>query len=508
MVTRGFVSLIGAGPGDPGLLTLNGAAALAAADVVVYDYLANPALLAHARPDAERIYVGKKAGCHTLSQDKISALLVEHARAGLRVARLKGGDPFVFGRGGEEALALAQAGLSFEVIPGVTSAIAAPAYAGIPVTHRGLSSSLAVVTGHEDPSKGTSAIDWARLATGVDTLVFLMGVGKLPHITEQLLTHGRPPETPAATVRWGTTPGQETVTGTLADIADRVREAGLKPPAVTVIGQVAGLRESLRWFENRPLFGQRVLITRTRVQAGALAGRLRALGAEARELPTIRIVPPDDWAPLDQAIASLSNYDWVVWTSANGVRSFWERLAHAGLDARALHPVQLAAVGPATAGELEARGIHPDLVPSTYVAEAVAAGLGDVRGKRILLPRADIARPALVERLHEEGAAVTEVTAYRTVRPDVDAADLGDVLAGVTVATFTSSSTVRYLAAMLRDTGQEIAQVLSGATIACIGPITAQAAQELGLPVHMTATASTIDGLVETLVQYFRKERL
>jgi uroporphyrinogen III methyltransferase / synthase len=295
--SRGFVSLIGAGPGDPGLLTLAGAEALAAADVVVYDYLANPALLAHAQPEAEQIYVGKRAGQHTLSQEEINALLVERALAGQRVARLKGGDPFVFGRGGEEALALVEAGLPFEVIPGVTSAVAAPAYAGIPVTHRGLSTSFAVITGHEDPTKEESAIDWPHLATAVDTLIFLMGVGNLPKIVDQLSAHSRPPETPVALVRWGTMPDQQTVSGTLADIVARVEAAGLRPPAVAVVGPVAGLRQQLRWFEDRPLFGQRVLVTRTREQASLLSARLRALGAEAIELPTIRIAPPADWRP-------------------------------------------------------------------------------------------------------------------------------------------------------------------------------------------------------------------
>ncbi len=363
MAASGFVSLIGAGPGDPDLLTLRGAEALASADVVVYDYLANPALLVHAPPGAERIYVGKKAGSHTLSQDEISALLVKFALAGQRVARLKGGDPFVFGRGGEEALALVEAGVSFEVVPGVTSAVAAPAYAGIPVTHRGLASSFAVITGHEDPTKEESAVDWPRLATGVDTLVFLMGVGNLPRIVEQLLAHGRPADTPVALVRWGTMPDQQTVSGTLVDITEKVKAAGLRPPAVTVVGPVAELREHLCWFEKRPLFGQRVLVTRTRQQASALSAQLRALGAEAIELPTIRIAPPEDWAPLDATIATLAVFDWIVFTSVNGVGHFWARLEAAGLDARALHGVRLAAIGPATAAELEARGLRADYVP-------------------------------------------------------------------------------------------------------------------------------------------------
>jgi uroporphyrinogen III methyltransferase/synthase len=502
VTASGFVSLIGAGPGDPGLLTLRAAEALASADVVVYDYLANPALLAHAPPSAEHIYVGKKAGCHTLSQDEITALLVERGLAGQRVVRLKGGDPFVFGRGGEEALALVGAAIPFEVVPGITSAVAAPAYAGIPVTHRGLATSFAVVTGHEDPSKEESAVDWSRLATGVDTLIFLMGVGNLSHIVQQLVAHGRPADTPVAMVRWGTMPNQQTVSGTLANITERVKAAGLRPPAVTIVGQVAGLRENLRWFEDQPLFGQRVLVTRTRQQASALSTRLRALGAAAIELPTIEIAPPEQWAPLDSAIAELSSYDWIVFTSVNGVANFWERLGHAGLDARALHGVRLAAIGPATAAALESHGLQADYIPDEYVAEAVASGLGKVHGLRMLLPRADIARPALADLLRQAGAEVVEIAAYRTLRPDVDASELHDLLASVTVVTFTSSSTVRNLVAMASDAGLDLARTLADATIACIGPITAETARQNQLPPHVLAEEYTIDGLVRSLVKH------
>ncbi|MGC9333886.1 MAG: uroporphyrinogen-III C-methyltransferase [Anaerolineae bacterium] len=498
--SQGFVSLIGAGPGDPGLLTLAGAEALAAADVIVYDYLANPALLAHVRPGAEQIYVGKQAGRHTLSQEEINTLLVERAQAGQRVARLKGGDPFVFGRGGEEALALVEAGLPFEVIPGVTSSVAAPAYAGIPVTHRGLSTGFAVITGHEDPAKEESAIDWSRLATGVDTLVFLMGVGNLPKIVEQLVAHGRPPETPVALIRWGTMPDQQTVSGTLGDIVERVKVAGLRPPAVAVFGPVAGLRQQLRWFENRPLFGQRVLVTRTREQASLLSARVRALGAEAIELPTIHIAPPEDWEELDGAISALRDYDWIVFTSVNGVAYFWQRLRSAGQDARALHGIRLAAIGPATAAALEERGLQADYVPDEYVAEAIAAGLEAVRGKQILLPRADIARPALVDLLRKRGASVVEINAYRTLQPEVDTEELRKLLSRITVATFTSSSTVRNLASMARQAGLDLSQALAHATVACIGPITAGTARDLGLAVGVVAEEYTVDGLVQALI--------
>jgi uroporphyrinogen III methyltransferase / synthase len=504
VAASGFVSLIGAGPGDPGLLTLRGAEALSVADVVIYDYLANPALLAHAPLDAERIYVGKKAGSHTLSQDEINALLVERGLAGQQVARLKGGDPFVFGRGGEEALALAEAGIPFEVVPGISSAVAAPAYAGIPVTHRGLASSFAVVTGHEDPAKEETALDWERLATGVDTLVLLMGIGNLPQIVEQLVAHGRPADTPVAVVRWGTMPDQQMVSGTLADIVESVETARLKPPAVTIVGAVASLHDRLRWFESRPLFGQRVLVTRSREQASALSSRLRSLGAEVIELATIRIAPPEDWAPLDRAIRMLPHHDWIVFTSVNGVGYFWQRLAQAGLDARALHGLRLAAIGPATAAELTARGLRADYVPDEYVAEAVATGLGDVRGLRILLPRADIARPALAELLRQGGAEVVEVAAYRTLQPE-NGQDLRDLLARVTVATFTSSSTVRNLVAMARDASLDPGVALSHAIVACIGPITAQTARELGLAVDVVAASYTIDGLVQALVDHIQK---
>ena len=498
----GFVSLVGAGPGDPGLLTLRGAEALSEADVVVYDYLANPVLLEHAPKDAERIYVGKKAGSHTRTQDEINALLVEQARSGRRVVRLKGGDPFVFGRGGEEALALVEAGVAFEVVPGVSSAVAAPAYAGIPVTHRGLSTSFAVITGHEDPQKKALGINWPHLAHGVDTLIFLMGVGNLPEIVAQLVAHGRPADTPAALVRWGTRPEQETVSGTLADIVERARAAGLKPPAVTVVGEVAGLREQLRWFEARPLFGQRVLVTRTRQQASVLSRRLRALGADPVDLPTIEIAPPADWAPFDRAIAELPapGFDWIVFTSANGVDAFFERLAWAGRDARALAGARLAAIGPATAASLALHGVRADCVPDEYIAEAVGEALGDVTGRRIMLPRADIARKALPDMLRAGGATVVEVDAYRTIQPAIDRDDLAALLSCVTVATFTSSSTVHNLASMARAAGLRLPAALTGATVACIGPVTADTARDEGLTVDIVAEEYTIDGLIQAIV--------
>ncbi|MFW6239633.1 MAG: uroporphyrinogen-III C-methyltransferase, partial [Thermodesulfobacteriota bacterium] len=324
--TSGKVFLIGAGPGDPGLITVRGRDCIAEADVVVYDYLAAPALLRHARPGAEMIYVGKKGGDHTLSQEGINALLVEKAGAGHVVARLKGGDPYIFGRGGEEAEALVDAGVPFEVVPGVTSGVAAAAYAGIPLTHRDHTTAVAFVTGHEDPNKAESTIDWPALARGVGTLVFFMGVGNLPKIVDQLVQNGRDPETPVALIRWGTTPKQVTVSGALSDIVEKVRAAGLKAPAITVVGGVVGLRERLGWFEKRPLLGRRVVVTRARHQASELVERLAALGADTLECPTIQVVPPSDWTALDEALAALAAYDWIIFTSVNGVRFFFERL--------------------------------------------------------------------------------------------------------------------------------------------------------------------------------------
>lgn len=496
---RGRVTLVGAGPGDPGLITLRGVEALREAEVVVYDYLASPELLQHAPEAAERIYVGKRAGCHAMAQGEINALLVRLGQEGKRVVRLKGGDPFLFGRGGEEAEALAAAGVPFEVVPGVTSAIAVPAYAGIPVTHRGVASSLAIVTGHEDPRKRESAIDWEGLAR-IDTIVFLMGVANLAQIAAELAAHGRPEDTPAAVIQWGTLGMQRTVTGTLADIAARVREAGLTSPAVTVVGGVVHLRERLRWFERRPLLGLRVLVTRARQQASRLAEGLRALGADPVECAVIETAPPLDWGALDGAIAALGRYRWVVFTSANGVEVFFARLALAGRDARALAAARIAAIGPATAEALNTHGVRADLVPAEYVAEALAEAMGEVQGQRVLLPRADIARPALAARLRAAGAEVDEVVAYRTVRPEGLEARLREALAGANVVAFTSSSTVRNLVEALGH--GEAAQALAGVAVACIGPVTAQTARELGLEPAVVAEEYTIEGLLEALVRW------
>lgn len=502
---KGFVSLVGAGPGDPGLLTLAGAERLATAEVVVYDRLANPRLIDLAPPTAERIYVGKAADRHTLRQEEINALLVRKGLEGKRVVRLKGGDPYVFGRGGEEAEALVTAGVPFEVIPGVTSAVAAPAYAGIPVTHRGLASSVAFVTGHEDPGKDETAIDWPHLARGVDTIVFLMGTKTLPEIVERLVAGGRSPRTPVAVIEWGTLPRQRTVTGTLSDIVARVADAGLQPPALTVVGEVVGLRQTLRWFDTRPLFGQRVLVTRSRQQASALVRALEAAGAEAIEVPAIAVTARVDETLLAAALHRLRDaaYAWVVFTSANGVAFFFEQLKEAGLDARALGPAKVAAIGPGTAEALAAHGIRADLVPERFIAEGLVEAFArqELAGARVLLPRAEGARPELVDGLAQAGATVDEVTLYAAAVPEEGAAaGLARLRAGeVDWVTFASSSTVRNLVQMLGGDVEPLRRVC----VACIGPVTARTVVDLlGKQPDVIASEHTIPGLVRAMIEH------
>jgi uroporphyrinogen III methyltransferase/synthase len=502
MTHAGFVSLVGAGPGDPELITVGAVARLAQADVVIYDRLANPVLLRHARAGAEHIYAGKLPERHTLSQDEINALLVEHGSAGKRVVRLKGGDPFVFGRGGEEAEALVEARVPFEVLPGVTSAIAAPAYAGIPVTHRGVASSFAVITGHEDSAKDASSVDWARVA-GADTLILLMGVAQLGDIAEQLIDAGRDASTPAATVEWGTLPRQRTVSGTLGSLATAVREAGIQSPAVTVVGEVARLRDHLRWFDQRPLFGKRVLVTRTREQASELSRQLALQGADVVELPTLEIIRRVDERALARGIELLrtSAYGWCVFTSANAVGIFFEHLHSADADARAFGRTRIAAIGPGTVDALAAHGLRPDLVPELHVAEGLADALIPRvrRGERVLLPRAEGARETLVDALAEQGVTVDELTLYAAEVPAMpDSEGMRRLRAGeIDVATFASSSSVRNLVRMLDGD----ISVLREVTIAAIGPITAAAVREAGLEPAIVADAHTVEGLVQALCE-------
>lgn len=506
MTTTGKVYLVGAGPGDPGLITVRGLECIRTADVIVYDYLAAPALLRHARCDAERIYVGKKGGDHTLSQDGINALILEKAKAGRVVARLKGGDPYVFGRGGEEAEVLVRAGVPFEVVPGVTSAVAAPAYAGIPLTHRDFTTSVAFVTGHESPDKEESSIPWDSLAKGIGTVVFFMGVKNLPFIVKNLTDRGKPPETPVALVRWGTTPRQEVVSGTLADIVEKVRAAGLKAPAITVVGGVVSLRDTLRWFDTRPLMGKRIVVTRARHQASDLVRRLEDMGAECLECPTIDIRPPESWDEVDAAIGRLETYDWIVFTSVNGVHFFFQRLFALGRDVRALHRIKTAAIGPATAEALRDYGLFSDIVPASYHAESVVESFAneDVAGKRILLPRAGEARPVLPVELGKMGAVVDEVTVYRTVQVRDHADDLLAALkAGeVDMVTFTSSSTARNFRDLLPPDA-DLNELLRDVTVASIGPITTDTALSLGFRVDLTATEFTIPGLCAAIETHY-----
>ncbi|MBI4574147.1 MAG: uroporphyrinogen-III C-methyltransferase [candidate division NC10 bacterium] len=506
----GKVYLIGAGPGDPGLFTLKGKRCLGEADVVVYDYLANPRLLRYAKPGAELIYVGKQAGTHTLPQEEIGRLLVARAREGKAVARLKGGDPFIFGRGGEEAEELAAARIPFEVVPGVTAAVAAPAYAGIPLTHRDFTSTVAFVTGHEDPTKDETGIAWDKIATGIGTLVFFMGIGQLPEIVEKLVRHGRAPATPAAVVRWGTRAEQEVVTGTLENLAEKCQ--GMKPPALIVVGEVVALREKLRWFETLPLSGRRILITRAREQASGFAAVLEAAGAEVVEFPTIGIAPPESWAPLDAAVARLREYQWVIFTSRNGVRFFWERLQAAGRDIRDLAGITVCAIGPATAAALLSVGIRADLVPTEFKAEALIEaiqavfGAGAIAGSRVLLARAAEAREVIPEELGRRGAQVDVVAAYRTIRSASDADAVRAMLreGKIHAVTFTSSSTVKHFLDLV---GGEAEVLLRGVVVASIGPITAQTAAQHGIVSHIVPENYTIPALAEALVGHFRAAR-
>ncbi len=505
---KGKVYLIGAGPGDPGLITVKGLECIEKADVIIYDYLASPALLNHARENTEIIYVGKKGSYHTLPQNKISDLLIEKACMGLTVARLKGGDPFIFGRGAEEAEELIRAGISFEVVPGITSAIAAPAYAGIPLTHRRFTSTLAFVTGHEDPTKGESNIDWTALAKGMGTIVFLMGVNNLPNITKQLISHGMRSDTPVALVQWGTTPRQLTVSGTLDNIVEHVKSAGLKSPAIIIVGAVVKLRETMKWFENRPLSGKRIVVTRAREQASGLVKLLSDLGAECLECPTIKVVPPDDWEPLDTAIKNIASYDWLVFTSVNGANFFFERLFKQNMDVRALSNLRTASIGPATAKRMFDFGLKSDIVPKSYMAESVIEAFAneDINGKRILLPRAKEARPILPVELAKMGAEVDEITAYRTkeVRDNIDFLLSRLEESTIDLITFTSSSTVKNFHALIPPA--KFNDLMKGITIAAIGPITADTAKELGIDVHIVAESFTIPGLCDAIKQFYNQK--
>jgi uroporphyrinogen III methyltransferase/synthase len=488
------VYIVGAGPGDPGLITCKGRDILAHADTVLHDHLANEALLTLAPRHAELIYVGKKKSVHAFTQDEICRMMIERAERGLSVVRLKGGDPFIFGRGGEEAEALAVAGIPFEVVPGVTSPLGIAAYAGVPLTHRGHTSVVTFVTGHD-----VAGIDWSKVGQA-ETLVIFMGLTTFDQIAREIIARGRSAETPAMAVRWGTRPDQETISGTLATLPGQIQARGLKPPATIIVGEVVRLREKLNWFENLPLFGRRVVVTRAREQADALVTKLRALGADAIEMPTIETVPAADYAPLDRAIAELDHYDWLIFTSVNGVRYFVERLDGSMRDLRALR-ARICAIGEATKHAVEALHLKVDLMGEEYVAESLVEAFEniDLAGKRVLLPRAAVARNLLPRKLCERGACVDVVEAYRTVVPKDSARREAEIFDGPHKPdwiTFTSSSTVQNFVQLAGT------KVLEGVKVASIGPVTTASAKKLGVEVTVEANPHTSDGIVTAILQY------
>ncbi len=499
----GIIYLVGSGPGDPGLITVKAAELLMAADVVVYDWLAPKELLSWCREDAELIYVGKKGGDHTLPQDQINELLVKKAGEGHEIiVRLKGGDPYMFGRGAEEAEELVKAGVPFEVVPGVTSATAATAYAGIPLTHRDYASSVSFITGHEGEGKEETALRWESLAKGTSTLVFFMGVKNLPSITQNLIDHGMDPDMPAALVHWGTTCRQRSFVSTVAKIAAEAKSLGYTPPSLLVVGKVCLLKPKLDWFEHRPLLGRGVVVTRAREQASDLLASLQNLGACAYEFPTITIEPLDDYGPLEDAILRLQEYDWLVFTSVNGVEFFFKVLHEIGLDARALGGLEVAAIGPATAERLTSFGILPDFVPEKYVAEHVVQGLLEleIKGKKVLIPRAEKAREVLPEELAKAGAQVDVLPVYRTSLAASDPEEIRKALAEerIDYVTFTSSSTVDNFFKLIPP--EEVRKHLGHLRLACIGPITAKTLQGHGFEAHIQPEEFTIPALVQALL--------
>lgn len=494
--------LIGAGPGDPGLITVKGQRILREADVIVYDYLANKAFLDQCRPDAELIYVGKKGGDHTLPQDQINDLIVAKVREGKSVARLKGGDPYIFGRGAEEAEELLAAGLTFEVVPGVTSAVAGAAYAGIPLTHRRYASSVSLITGHEDPTKPDSAHNWAALAVSASTLCFYMGVKNLGYITRQLMEHGMRPDMPAALVRWGTTVRHQSWVSTVGEIAALAEAEGIKAPSMLVVGEVVTLRDRLNWFEQLPLYGKGVVVTRAREQASGLKETLERLGAVCHEFPTITIKPLNDYSTVRDAIARLAEYDWLVFTSVNGVCHFWTQMEAAGKDSRALGGALVAAIGPATAEALGERGIRPDFIPPRYVAESVVAGLLElgIAGKRVLIPRARVAREVLPEELGKV-AHVDVLPVYETALTQENGGEIANLLekGRLHYLTFSSSSTVENFFTLVPP---DVIRPYAGKTlkICCIGPVTAGTLEKYGFNPDIMPADYTIPALVDALV--------
>ncbi|MED9780532.1 MAG: uroporphyrinogen-III C-methyltransferase [Peptococcaceae bacterium] len=504
-MNKGYVYLVGAGPGDIGLITVKGLECIQRADVIVYDRLANPRLLSYARPDAKYIYVGKTPDHHTLKQEEINEVLVEEALKGQVVTRLKGGDPYVFGRGGEEGERLREAGVPFEVVPGITSAIAVPSYAGIPVTHRHLTSTFTVITGHEDPLKASSQINWQRLAEDPGTLIFLMGVGHLAQIVAQLVDHGKSAATPIALIRWGTRPEQQVVVGTLATIVEDVARAGLTSPAIIIVGEVVTMRDTLSWFEQKPLFGQRILVTRAREQASVFSRMIEEAGGEAWEAPTIAIDSAAETPELRDAVAKAGNYDWIIFTSVNGVQAFFDAMRDSGRDIRSLGKAKVCAIGPKTKEALEAKGLIVAAMPEKFVAESVLECLKPLLnfGEKILLPRSDLARTLLVDTLRDLGMKVDEVVAYRTKKVDRFNDEILEKLRdkSIHIVTFTSSSTVKNFMELVGDK-----EILEGIRLASIGPVTTKTLAEFGLTPDIEATDYTIKGLFNAIVETVNKE--
>lgn len=506
----GKVYLVGAGPGDPKLITLRGKELLESADTVIYDYLSNPKLLDFTKETAEKIYVGKKGGSRSSEhQEKINALMIDVAQRGKIVVRLKGGDPFIFGRGGEEVEALATAHIPFEVVPGITSAIGVPTYAGIPLTHRELASSVTFITGHEDPAKGESRLNWAHLAQGADTLVFLMAMGNLSKMIKRLIRHGRAPETPIALIQWGSYPFQKTLVGTLENIVSKAASEEIKPPVVMVIGEVLSLRDRFNWFENGPLFGKRILVTRAQEQASEFLDLLASYGAEAISFPTLQIVPPPQWDALDAAITQIEQYDTLIFTSVNGVTYFRKRLETLQKDLRLLKGISICAIGPKTAKAIHDWGLQVDFIPAEFKAEGLIEALETkgIHGNRFLIPRAKEAREILPEEIKRLGGSVDVVPVYQAIQPTYDPKEIKALhrRGKIDILTFASSSTLRNFIEIIGHEGLET--WFNESAVACIGPITAQTAYEFGLKVDVIPNEYTFPALADAIVDYFKKKR-
>jgi uroporphyrinogen III methyltransferase/synthase len=506
---QGKVYIVGAGPGDIGLLTVKGLRCLRKAEVVVYDFHLNAQVLNYINHDAEFIYAGKRSGHHAMTQEEINEILIRKAKEGKIICRLKGGDPFVFGRGGEEAEALAKNGIEFEVVPGISSSIAAPAYAGIPLTHRLHSSSFAVIPGYEDTTKQESSIDWSKLSTSVGTLVFLMAVKNIDMVTQKLMENGRDPDTPVAVIRWGTRPDQRTIIGTLKNIVDLVKEKDIKPPATMVVGDVVKLRDSLQWYEKKPLFGHRVLVTRERMEGFE---PLEELGAEIIEFPTIEVVPPVSYEELDKSIDNIDAYDWLIFTSRNGVKYFFKRFFDRDRDIRDLKGIKICAIGSKTEKEIKKYGIKTDLIPDEFRAEGLIKLIQEIEGSRgkglggvkFLLPRAEVAREIFPEKIRELGGEIDIPVTYRTIKPESRGKRLRRFLkeGRISVATFTSAATFTNFREIM---GEDADELLKGVVIAAIGPVTARAIKKAGLCADIVPEEATIEALVEEIINWILK---